>query len=567
MASVREQLRETLIAALAQAREVGVLQVESIPAFDVSVPPEQKFGDFSSNVALMLAKEAKLPPREVAQRLVHQLMGNGEGSTLLEKVDIAGPGFLNFYLKPAWLYEVLRAIHAEGDRFGCSDLGHGLKLQVEFVSANPTGPLSVPHGRGAAIGDSLARLLEATGYDVSREFYINDTGSQMERYGRSLAARYLELLGDESARMPEDGYQGEYVVDQARAILERDGDKYQNLSDEERLETFTRLGREANITQQRATLERFGVVFDEWVSEKSLHDSGQVADVIKELKAAGHAYENEGALWLRASAFGDDKDRPLVRSNGQPTYIAADLAYHRDKFERGFERVIDIWGPDHHGYIARTKAGVRALGYPDEALEVLIFQHVTLVLEGRAVKGSKRAGQIILLDEVMDEVGIDASRFFFLMRGANSPLEFDLELATKQERENPVYYVQYAHARTCSILREAEKRGVALADPQTTDLTPLKHPLEIALIRKLAEFPEEVATAAEEQAPHRMTRFAQDLAAIFHGFYRDCHVLNASPDVAAARMVLANAAGTVFRNVLHLIGVSAPEAMQRDDES
>jgi len=465
-------------------------------------------------------------------------------------------------LRPEWLHDVLRRIHAEDARYGRSDVGGGRRLQVEFVSANPTGPLSVPHGRAAALGDVLASLMEWIGYDVSREFYINDAGGQVQRFGRSVEARYLQLLGQD-VTVPDDGYQGEYVSDLARRIRERDGDGYAALPEEERLATFTRLGREEMLREQQETLRNFGVHFDVWYSEASLHASGSVGEVIELLRERGHVYEMDGAVWLRSTAFGDDKDRPLVRSNGVPTYIAADLAYHRDKFLRGFDKVIDIWGPDHHGYVARTKAGVQALGFGADQLDILIHQFVRLYVGGELRVGSKRAGDIIPLDEVIAEVGRDTARYFFLMRTANSSLDFDLDLARKQADENPVFYVQYAHARICSILREAEERGVTLPRAEQADLTILRGEPELALMRKLADFPAEVRAAALAHEPHRMTCFAQDLAATFHAFYRDCWVLGQDPAVTAARLVLVDCSRIVLRNVLTLLGVAAPERLDR----
>jgi arginyl-tRNA synthetase len=462
--------------------------------------------------------------------------------------------------RPQWLYDVLRRIHAEGERYGRSDVGGGRSLQVEFVSANPTGPLSVPHGRAAALGDVLASLMEWIGYRVSREFYVNDAGGQVERFGRSVEARYLQLLGHDVA-VPDDGYQGDYVGELARRILARDGDGHAALAEGERLATFTRLGRGEMLREQQETLRNFGVQFDVWYSEATLHASGSVGEVIALLREQGHVYELDGAVWLRSTAFGDDKDRPLVRSNGAPTYIAADLAYHRDKFLRGFDKVVDIWGPDHHGYVARTKAGVRALGFGVDQLDILIHQFVRLYVGGELRVGSKRAGDIIPLDEVIAEVGKDTARYFFLMRTANSPLDFDLDLAKKQADDNPVFYVQYAHARICSILREAEERGVSLAKAEQTDLTILRGEPELALMRKLADFPAEVRTAALAYEPYRMTRFAQELAATFHAFYRDCWVLGQDPAVTSARLVLADCSRIVLRNVLTLLGVSAPERL------
>jgi arginyl-tRNA synthetase len=568
---VKEYLSQTITAALRAATAAGELALAELPPVTLEVPPDTQFGDYASNVALTLARQVRMPPREVAQRIAaHILPGEVEESTrgvdpsltagLIERVEVAGAGFLNFYLRPDWLHAILRGIHDRGEAYGRSDLGHGEAVQVEYVSANPTGPLSVPHGRGGAVGDVLASLLDWAGYRVSREFYVNDAGGQIERFGRSVEARFLQLLGRD-VPVPEDGYHGDYVRELAARILEREGAGLADLPEAERLERFMRLGRDEMLAEQKATLERFGVHFDAWYLESDLHRSGKVEEVIRLLTERGDTYEADGALWLRSTAFGDDKDRPLLRSNGKPTYIAPDLAYHLDKFRRGFNRVIDVWGPDHHGYIARTKAGIQALGYRSDQLDILIFQHVRLYLNGEMRVGSKRAGDIIPLDDVIDEVGKDAARFFYLMRTANSPLDFDLDLAKREAPENPVYYVQYAHARVCSILREAVERQVPIPDAATADLSVLTHPAELAMIRKLADFPDEVQGAAETREPHRMTRYAQDLASTFHAFYRDCWVLGQEPAVTAGRLVIVGACRIVLRNVLTILGVSAPESM------
>jgi arginyl-tRNA synthetase len=559
---VKEYLSQTITAALRAATAAGELSLEELPPVTLEVPPDTQFGDYASNVALTLARQVRMAPREVAQRIAaHIAPGNGgPGAELIERVEVAGAGFLNFYLRPDWLYAILREIHDQGEAYGRSDLGQGEPVQVEYVSANPTGPLSVPHGRGGAVGDVLASLLDWAGYRVSREFYVNDAGGQMERFGRSVEARYLQLLGRD-VPVPEDGYHGDYVRELAERIREREGDSLADVPEAERLDRFTQLGRDEMMAEQKATLERFGIHFDVWYLESDLHRAHKVEEVIRLLTECGHTYEADGALWLRSTAFGDDKDRPLLRSNGKPTYIAPDLAYHLDKFRRGFTRVVDVWGPDHHGYIARTKAGIQALGYRADQLDILIFQHVRLYLNGEMRVGSKRAGDIIPLDDVMEEVGTDAARFFYLMRTANSPLDFYLDLAKREAPETPVYYVQYAHARVCSILREAVERKTPIPDVASADLSVLTHPAELAMIRKLADFPDEVQGAAVAREPHRMTRYAQDLASTFSAFYRDCWVLGQEPAVTAGRLAIVGACRIVLRNVLTILGVSAPESM------
>jgi arginyl-tRNA synthetase len=524
------------------------------------MPKNKAFGDFTTNLAMVLARDVQMPPGEVADRIVAH-MGNAGG--LIEKVEIAGAGFINLYLRPSWLHDTLHRICDEGSAYGRSDIGKGAKVQVEFVSANPNGPITVAHGRGGALGDSIANLLTCIGYDVTRESYINDApnSTQMQNFGKSVHTRYMQALGIDYP-MPENGYNGEYVKEIARDLVDEYGDKFLSLSEQERNVKFTQLAEDQMLRLQKSELERFGVKFDVWYSESTLHESGKVDEVIDLLKARGYAYEKAGALWLKSTAFGDDKDRALVRSNGQPTYIAADAAYHLDKFRRGFERVIDCWGPDHHGYIARTKAAIAALGCNPDDLEVVIYQAVRLLSDGEIVMMSKRAGDVVLLSELIDEVGKDAARFFFLMRSADSNLDFDLQLAKSQSNENPVYYVQYAHARICSILRLAAETGIVAPAPADADLTLLVHESEIDLIRKLAEYPDAVAEAGTLREPHRLTRYAQDLASLFHGFYTECRVVNESNrELTAARLALVVSTRVVLVNVLSILGISAPEKM------
>jgi len=433
---------------------------------------------------------------------------------------------------------------------------------VEFVSANPNWPITVGSARSGVLGDVISNLLSAIGYRVYREYYINDAlnSTQMQNFGKSLEVRYLQLLGHD-AKMPEDGYQGDYVIQIAKDIIAKDGDKYGHIPKEERVRLFTDMGEEAMIALQKSDLIDFGVAFDNWFSERTLHESSKVSKAIEILKERGYAYDKEGAVWLKSTAFGDDKDRTLVRSNGQPTYIAADTAYHADKFDRGFDRLLNVWGPHHHGYIARTKAAIAALGYDPDRLDVLIYQVVRLFSGGELVMMSKRRGDLVPLSELVQEVGKDASRFFLLMRSADSPLDFDLELAKSQSSENPVYYVQYAHARICSILRSAEENRIAIQSADDVDLSLITHPSEIDLVKKLGEWPELVERAADNYEPHRLTGYAIDLAGLFHAFYRDCRVLGEDANITAARLVLVKAAKTVLANALGMMGISAPERM------
>ena len=555
----KQLLHDALQQALSQAREKGLLSYDQAPDFQVQRPSDVGFGDYTTNLALLLAREAKLPPRKVAEILIAEL---DLPPDFLEKATVAGAGFINFRLHPRLLQRTIIEVQHADRAYGASQLGRGQRLQVEFVSANPTGPLHVGHGRAAAVGDALANLLAKVGYEVTREYYVNDAAnsSQIRKFGESLEARYLQVLGREAA-VPEDGYHGEYVTDIARELMAKEGDRYLNVPKEERTAAFNRLAKEMILAGQQADLAAFGVRHDVWFFESSLFASGAVEIALELLRAGGYTYEAEGALWLRSTAFRDEKDRVLVRSNGVPTYLAADAAYHHNKFSRGFDKVIDIWGPDHHGYVARTKAAVQALGYDASRLEIIIHQIVRLFSGGEMVRMSKRAGDIILLSEVLAEVGADAARFFFLMRSADSHLDFDLELAKKQSPDNPVYYVQYAHARICSIFRQAEESGVALPPPGQADLARLTHPRELDLLRKLADFPEEVETAAKFLEPHRMTRYAQELAAAFHLFYTDCRVLTDDLALSQARLSLVQASQIVLRNTLALIGVTAPERM------
>jgi arginyl-tRNA synthetase len=545
-------------AALA-AKKSGRLHFESLPAFTVERPANPAFGDLSVNLAMVLAGETKVSPRRAAQALIDYVLFP---ANLVERMEIAGTGFINLYLVPAWLHDTVREIHRQGDAYGHSDLGQGTPVLVEFVSANPNSPLNIPHGRGAVIGDVLCSVLAAAGFAVSREFYVNDaaTSSQMVRFGESLVVRYLQELGQQ-IEFPEDGYHGEYMIDFARRIVARDGDKYLHMPAAERLELFTELGKEAMIARQREVLASLGVEFDTWFRESTLFEQGKVEQTLKMLAERGQTYEAEGAVWLASSRYGDDKDRPLVRSSGKPTYLAADVAYHQEKFNRGFQILIDIWGPDHHSYIVRTKAAMAALGHDPDQVHVLIYQVVRLLREGEFVVGGKRKGDIVLLSELIEQVGKDAARFYFLLCGVDSDLNFDLDLAIKESSDNPVNFVQNAHARIACILRTAQERGVALPDPFTTDLHPLGHEAEVALIRTLADFPEEILTAAELYEPHRLTRYAQNLAREFHAFYDHCPILkdDTPADVRDARLVLLAATHQTLKNTLTLLGLTTPD--------
>jgi len=560
---IQKQLATLVRAAVEQAQSSGALPAFDVPQIVMERPARKEHGDWSTGVAMVVAKDAKMKPRDVAEVIV-KAIGSAEGfigPEHIARVDIAGPGFINFTLSHHWLTGRVREIIEAGEGWGSSQAEETEKVQVEFVSANPTGPMHLGHGRWAAVGDTLARLLEASGNTVEREFYVNDFGMQMMKFGQSVAARYLELLG-RTAEIPEGGYQGAYVTEIAKEILLEVGERYLDVSEEERADFMRIEGQRRMLVDQRATLQRFGVEFDVWFSERSLHEEGAVTRVVDLLKDLGHVYEKEGALWLRTTDFGDDKDRVLVRStDGMPAYLAADLAYFMDKIRRGFERLIYLVGADHHGWKREMTAAIRALGEDPDHCEFLIGQFVHLTRSGESVKMSKRTGEAVTFDELIDEVGVDAARYHFLRVSMDQAVNFDLDLVVQQSQENPVYYVQYAHARICSILRHADEQGVKLNPLEDVDLDELQHESELDLLRKLAELPEAVEVAARLRAPHRITRFAEDLAALFHAFYRDCRVVSDDADLTQARLQLVRATQGTLRNTLTLLGVSAPESM------
>ncbi|KUK11155.1 MAG: Arginine--tRNA ligase [Clostridia bacterium 41_269] len=557
MGIIQKEIEERLKEAVLKAKDEGDLNFEELPFFIVEVPKEKGHGDFASNLAIILASQTKKPPREIGEIIIKHL---DTSNTWIKDVEIAGPGFINFTLMREWLYQVLEVVERGDKKYGRSNVGNGKKVQVEFVSANPTGLLHMGNARGAAIGDTIANVLEAAGWKVTREFYINDAGNQIENFAKSLEARYLQLLGKE-AEVPEDGYHGEDLIETMRNFIELEGDKYLEADPEVRREALTEYALKEKLKSIKESLERFGVAFDVWFSEHTLHESGAVNEVIEELRKRGYVYEKDGALWFKSTLFGDKKDEVLVRKNGMPTYFAADIAYHKNKFDRGFDRVINIWGADHHGHVVRMKGAMEALGYDKDKLDIIIMQLVRLFKDGEILRMSKRTGQYITLDELIDEVGKDAARFFFVMRAADSHLDFDLDLAKKESSENPVYYVQYAHARIISILRQAVEKGVEIPRAYKTDLTVLDSEVELELIRKLAEFPGLVKACAETLEPHRLPHYAIELAGMFHSFYTECRVLGEDEGKQAARLVLVNATRIVLRNVLNLLGVTAPERM------
>lgn len=550
---ITDRLADLVGSALERAAAADAIPATATPELRFERPRRREHGDWATNVALELAKGGG-NPRSIAEAIVAHL----PESTLIEQVDIAGPGFLNFKLADPWLHDVVREAADPESSFG-RGAPTGTKINVEFVSANPTGPINVVSGRHAAVGDAIASVLEAAGHTVTREFYVNDAGRQARLFGASIAARYLELNGRD-AEIPEGGYQGEYVVDLARRIETEVGDSLLEVAEEDRVEAFQARGLALMLEEMKASLERFGTTFDVWFSERSLHDAGDVTAALDMLEKKGLVEERDGARWLLTTKFGDDKDRVLVRATGEPTYLAADAAYLMNKFGRGFDRLIYLWGSDHHGAIARLKAAAKGLGFDSGSVEVPIVQVVTLSSGTESLKGSKRAGVIVRLDDLVDEVGADAARYTFLTRSIEAPLDFDVDAVKEKAPENPVYYVQYAHARICSILGKATGEGFTPA-PATAPLELLREPAEDQLMRKLSVFEEVIGEAAAQRSPQKMTRYIEELASDFSAFYRDCKVVTDDPELTSARLALCVATKRALADGLGLLGVSAPERM------
>ena len=548
-------IERAIITAINRAIDDGKLKLAegaAMPGVELEVPPKKEFGDFATNFAMKSARVFRTSPKKIAELILERIE-----RTSFDRIEIAGAGFMNFYLKSTVIYDRFRAIFEAGGHYGQLDDKNAGTIQVEYVSANPTGPLHVGHGRGAASGSAIVNILRAAGYKVEAEFYINDYGNQMNNLARSVDARYLELLG-RKVEFPADGYHGADIIETAKRIVARDGDKYLALDEAERLKVFQDLAYVEKLAGLKEDLASFRVEFDNWFSERTLHDEA-INSAVVTLREKGAIYEQDGALWLRSTEYGDDKDRVVIRENGLPTYLAADIAYHKNKFERGFGTLINIWGADHHGYIARVKAAMAALGYDPDNLKVLLLQMVSLYRGGELVKMSKRTGESITLKELIEEVGTDAARFIFLTRSMDSQLDFDLDLAVKKSSDNPVYYVQYAHARICSIFRQTEEVGLTLGGKPRLEM--LTHPTEIDLINKIAEYEEEIDRAAIEYAPQRIVRYTHDLAALFHGFYRECRILGVDRELAEARLALIKVTAHVIRHALGLLGVSAPSSM------
>jgi len=560
---VQRRIKDLIISALNEAIKDNVIKIKDIPDFYIEVPQDKEHGDFAANIAMVLARQAKMPPRKIGEVIAERLSKD----LLIKKVEVAGPGFINFYLAPTWANEVVFDVLKNGAQYGRLNGQNRKKVQVEFVSANPTGPMHMGNARGAALGDALASVLEMAGYDVTREFYINDAGNQIENFGLSLEARYLELLGKQG-EIPEGGYHGEDIKEHMKELIEQEGDRFLYMDSPSRRAYFIDYALKKNIRRMKTDLENFGVHFDIWFSEQTLHNSGEVNEVIKLLTDKGYTYEKDGALWFKASKFGAVKDEVLIRANGLPTYFASDIAYHKNKFDRGFDLIIDIWGADHHGHIARMKGALKALGYDPDKLTVIIMQLVRLYRNGQIARMSKRTGRAVTLADIVEEVGKDAARFFFNLRSADTHLDFDLDLAIKQSDDNPVYYVQYAHARISSILRQAHEQGINIPDIKDLTLEEfqkyanlLVEDSEIDLIKKLADFPGEIKLAAGNLAPYRITVYSQELAATFHSFYNKCRVLTDDENLTAARLFLVIAAKQVIKNALLILGITAPDRM------
>ena len=550
---MKEQLKNLVKQAADRAFGAGALASPDFPDFDIEVPRVEAHGDFSANIALVGAKSQKMAPRKIAEALVAHLE---DPAGFLEKTEIAGPGFINFHLKPAAWLPVVREVLDRADGFGRVNTGRGRRVQVEFVSANPTGPLHVGHGRGAVVGDAMASILSACGYAVEKEYYTNDSGRQIRTLGASVWLRLKEARG-EALVFPEDCYQGDYIRDLALEAMAR-FPELAGATDERGTEICARFAAQSILAGIKEDLEAFGVVHDHWFSEQSLYDSGAVDTVLKELEASGVVYEKDGAKWFKTTDWQDEKDRVVVRNNGITTYFASDIAYHKNKYARGFDRVIDVWGADHHGYIKRIKAAVGATGTDPDRFQVILVQLVSLLRNGQPVAMSTRSGEFETLKAVVDEVGRDAARFFFLMRSYETTLDFDLELAKKKSNENPVFYVQYVHARIASILRKAAETGIVA---EARHLGLLEEPEEIALMKQMARFPETLALSGENLEPHRIPFYLMELAAAFHAYYNRHKVLGDDAVLSSARLVLIRAVQQVIRNGLVLLGISAPEEM------
>lgn len=576
----KQQVKETVMNALGRLVAEGKIEAVPLPAFNVERPADVSHGDFSCNAAMASAKALRNNPRAIGQMIADAAVLDG---TVFEKIEVAGPGFLNFFISPLWFNETVGEVISSGSDYGKTELGKGKRVLVEFVSANPTGPMHIGNARGGALGDSLSSVLQFAGYEVEREFYVNDAGNQIEKFGKSLSIRYMQIAdgnkadviasyGDEDVcrkifedeenfPMPEDVYKGVDIIEHAYNFYKINGDKFVNADEESRKSALVEYALPLNIDGLEKDLAKYRIVYDTWFRESSLHKSGAVKQIVDMLTEKGQTYEKDGAIWFKASDFGDDQDRVLVRANGIPTYFVPDIAYHYNKLvTRGFDKAIDILGADHHGYIARMKAALTALGVDASKLDIVIMQMVMLVRNGETVKLSKRSGKAITLSTLLDEVPIDAARFFFNLRDPNTHLEFDLELAIEESSNNPVFYVQYAHARICSILRRMEEEGTDYSNIPVSELN-FNHPAELALIRHIAALPNCINEAAKDYNPSKITKYLCDLAQLFHKFYDNCKIKGEEENILQSRLSLCVATKTVFKNLLDLLKVDAPEKM------
>lgn len=553
VANMQEQLKEEIKAAVLKA---GLASAEQIPEVMLEMPKEKAHGDYSTNMAMQLARIAKKAPRTIAEELVAHF---DKSKASIESMNIAGPGFINFYMNNQYLTNLIPSILTAGEQYGQSDVGNGKRIQIEFVSANPTGDLHLGHARGAAVGDSLCNILAKAGYEVTREYYVNDAGNQIHNLALSVEARYYQALGYEK-EMPQDGYHGQDIIDIGKQLAEDHGKTLVHEDEQARYTFFREYGLKHELAKLKKDLENFRVRFDSWFSESTVYENGKIDESLQTLRENGHIYEKDGATWFRSTTFGDDKDRVLIKSDGTYTYLTPDIAYHKDKFKRGYNKVINIWGADHHGYIQRMRAAIEALGYNSDDFEVEIIQLVHLFKNGEKMKMSKRTGKAVTMRELVEEVGLDAVRYFFAMRSADTHMDFDLDLAVAESNENPVYYTQYAHARICSIIRAGEEKG--LKTEGSADFSYIKSEKEIDLLKKLGDFPAVIADAAEKRIPHRVVNYMNELAAEFHSFYNAEKVIDMEKmELTKARLSLVKAVQITLKNALALIGVSAPEKM------
>ena len=554
----KNQCRALLQAALEKCAAAGKLPEGEFPEYVVEIPGDTAHGDFAANAAMVSARAFRKAPKMIADALASEMDLTG---SYFSKVEVAGPGFINFTLAPGWFANTVKSVLEEKENYGRTNFGEGKKVLVEFVSANPTGPMHIGNARGGALGDGIASVLDWAGYEANREFYVNDAGNQINKFGLSLDLRYQQLYKD-GVEMPEDSYHGQDIIDHAKNFAAIHGDKYMHTSEEERRKALVEYALPLNIQGLERDLAKYRIHYDRWFRESTLHADGSVMKVVELLKEKGHTYEEDGATWFKATEFGADKDFVLVRGNGVPTYVVPDIAYHYGKLvTRGYDKAIDVLGADHHGYVPRLKAALQALGVDPSRLDVVLMQMVRLIRDGEVVKASKRSGKAITLVTLLDEVPIDAARFYFNLREANSQFDFDLDLAVEQSSQNPVYYVQYAHARICSILKKLEAEKVSIREVSAEELEKLNTPEEIALIRHIARFPAEIIEAAKAYDPAKMTRYALDLATLFHKFYTACKVFGEEESLMQARLALCLAARTTLRNVLSILKIDAPETM------